>query len=104
MTLQEFKTLGGLFIVMLSFGLLYAFNIVEPDYAENVHSNNNVATTDNITEELTEHETNGSVSAAPMTESDETTADSDHIKEEKIGLISSGTIINQLNYDVSSNN
>lgn len=104
MTLQEFKTLGGLFIVMLSFGLLYTFNMVEPDYAENVYSNNNVATTDNITEELTEHETNGSVSAASMTESDESDEDSDIQIEDKNGLISSGTIIKQLNYDVSSKN
>lgn len=104
MTIKEFKTLGGLFIVMLSFGLLYAFNMVEPDYVENVHSNDNVATTDNITEEVTEHETNGSILAGSMRESEESAEDNDIQKEEKRGLISSGTIIKQLNYDVSTKN
>lgn len=104
MTLQEFKTLGGLFVVMLSFGLLYSFNMVEPDFAGNIHSKENVAMTDNIAEESTEHQTNGTVSASSITESNETTEDSNIADEEKMGLVSSGILIKQLNYDVSSRN
>lgn len=104
MTMKDFKTLTGLFAVMLSFGLLYSFNIVEPDYAENIHSDENTAFSENKNEQSIEQEANGTVSASSINEPDD--------KEEEImeergpanGFISSGALTERLNYDVSSRN
>lgn len=99
MTLQDFKIISGVFVVMLCFGLLYTFNMSEPIHEENVHSNENVMNTNNIATYSTEHEANALVSES--TKDDE---DSIIKNDNRAGFISSGTIINRVNYDVSSNN
>lgn len=99
MTMQDFKTISGVFIVMLCFGLLYTLNMSEPESAENVYSNENTMNTNNIAMYETEHEANAT--------SDESTEEDDESiieVDNRAGLISSGTIIKQINYDVSSNN
>lgn len=104
MTMKDFKTLTGLFAVMLSFGLLYSFNMVEPDYAENVHSHENAAFSENEDSQTIEQEANGTVSASSI---DEPLEEEDETGEEKRpanGFISSGTLTERVNYDVSSRN
>lgn len=103
MTMKDFKTLTGLFAVMLSFGLLYSFNMVEPDYAENIHSDENTAFSENITEESIEQEANGTVSASSINEPDDETEKAEEERPAN-GFISSGTLTEPLNYDVSSRN
>ena len=104
MTMKDFKTLTGLFAVMLSFGLLYSFNIVEPDYAENVHSYENTAFSENEDEESIEHEANGTVSASSINEPDDEETEKAEEERPANGFISSGTLTEPLNYDVSSRN
>lgn len=104
MTIKDFKTLTGLFAVMLSFGLLYSFNIVEPDYAENVYSYENTAFSENEDEESIEHEANGTVSASSINEPEEEELAVEEEKRIGNGFISSGTLTKRLNYDVSSRN
>lgn len=104
MTMKDFKTLTGLFAVMLSFGLLYSFNIVEPDYAENIHSDKNTAFSENTAEESIEHEANGTVSASSINEPEDKEEETADEKQKANGFISSGTLTERLNYDVSSRN
>lgn len=104
MTMKDFKTLTGLFAVMLSFGLLYSFNMVEPDYAGNIHSNENTAFSENITEESIEQEANGTVSASSVNEAEDEEREKVEEKDPANGFISSGTLTERLNYDVSSRN
>lgn len=104
MTMKDFKTLTGLFAVMLSFGLLYSFNIVEPDYAENIHSDENTAFSENEDEESIEHEANGAVSASSINEPEDAETGIEEEKHAGNGFISSGALTERLNYDVSSRN
>ncbi|CDZ99747.1 hypothetical protein BN1048_00634 [Jeotgalicoccus saudimassiliensis] len=104
MTMKDFKTLTGLFAVMLSFGLLYSFNMVEPDYAENVHSHEETAFSENSNDESDEHESNITVSAASINEQEESDENSLEENGAAPGFISSGMLTKQLNYEVSSRN
>ena len=104
MTMKDFKTLTGLFAVMLSFGLLYSFNMVEPDYAENIHSYEETAFSENTDENPTEHESNSTVSASSINEQEETEDETLEENGAATGFISSGMLTNQVNYDVSSRN
>ncbi len=104
MTMKDFKTLTGLFAVMLSFGLLYSFNMVEPDYAENIHSDENTAFSENTAEESIEQEANGTVSASSINEPEDDEEETNGEEGPANGFISSGTLTEHLNYDVSSRN
>ena len=107
MTKKDFKTLTGLFVVMLSFGLLYSFNMVEPDYAENVYSEETTAVSEDTSENSTEQETNGTVSASTIDDEKKTgqePADESSVNEEMNGFISSGMLNQQMNYEVSGRN
>ena len=103
MTIKDFKTVTGLFVVMLSFALLYSFNIVEPDSAENVYSAENTHDSEISDDKLIEQTANGKVAAS--------TIDEPEVEEEKEtvshsellnGFITSGTLIKQANYALSS--
>lgn len=104
MTMKDFKVLTGLFVVMLSFGLLYSFNIVEPDYSENIHSDENTAFSENEDSESIEHKANGTVSASSINKPEDTEQDIQEEKRIGNGFISRGTLTERLNYDVSSKN
>lgn len=104
MTMKDFKTLTGLFAVMLSFGLLYSFNMVEPDYAENIHSDENTAFSENIIEESIEQEANGTVSASSINEPEDEEIERAEEERPENGFISSGTLTERFNYDVSIRN
>lgn len=104
MTMKDFKTLTGLFAVMLSFGLLYSFNMVEPDYAENVHSYENTAFSENEDNQTIEQEANGTAEASGIDETENTEDETAEEKRPANGFISSGTLTERVNYDVSSRN
>lgn len=104
MTMKDFKTLTGLFAVMLSFGLLYSFNMVEPDYAENIHSDEDTAFSENTTEKSVEQKANGTVSASSINEPEDEETEKMEEEVPQNGFISSGTLTERLNYDVSSRN
>ena len=104
MTMKDFKTFTGLFAVMLSFGLLYSFNMVEPDYGENVYSYEETAFSENTDEKSNEQEANSTVSASAVNEPEETENETLEENGAATGFISSGMLANRVNYDVSSRN
>lgn len=104
MTMKDFKTFTGLFAVMLSFGLLYSFNMVEPDYGENVHSYEETAFSENTDEKSDEQKANSTVSASAVNETEETENETLEENGAATGFISSGMLANWVNYDVSSRN